>query len=165
MVLNDSTRSAIENAIDNARKMFVIFNTKYMLLISTAPLLIFMMVLLPYPAIAIESSNGIIINPNTNKIYVFNSDNKSVSVIDGKTDKVLTNVPVGKTSTLPVNIDPGMVAIGGVIITAFVGIITYRQGLTTTRKDMLKDIILPLVNEFNNDSMKTAKADIGIGQG
>ena len=146
--------------------LFVVFNTKiektYMVLISAAPLLIVMMVLLPYPAIAIEPSNGIVINPNTNKIYVFNGDGKSVSVIDGRTDKVVMNVPVGKTNASILNIDSGMVVqilgISAGIITGIVGIVTYHHGVITAKKETLTDIIFPLVKEFDNDSqMKMAK--------
>ncbi|MGI0060249.1 MAG: YncE family protein, partial [Nitrosotalea sp.] len=39
-----------------------------------------------------SSNNGISINPDTNRIYVSNSDN-SVSVIDGLTDQVISNIP------------------------------------------------------------------------
>lgn len=43
-----------------------------------------------------ESPWAISINPSTNKIYVTNFGNDSVSVIDGKTDTVIRNITVGE---------------------------------------------------------------------
>jgi YVTN family beta-propeller protein len=34
------------------------------------------------------------IDPSTEKIYVMNTDNKSISVIDGKTNKLVTDIPI-----------------------------------------------------------------------
>jgi YVTN family beta-propeller protein len=146
---------------------------KYILLVSTTSLLIFIIILMPYPAKAIESSNGIVINPNTNKIYVSNGENKSVYVIDGKTDKVVMNVLLGKTIPAFLNVDPGTIVqvlgISAGIVTAIVGIVTYRQGVVTRRKDVLKDIMYPLIKEFDQESpeMITSKDildDIPISQ-
>ncbi|MDR4492404.1 MAG: hypothetical protein R2685_16165 [Candidatus Nitrosocosmicus sp.] len=46
-----------------------------------------------------KEPTNIAVNPETNKVYVVNSDSGSVSVIDGKNDKVITNVKVGENPT------------------------------------------------------------------
>jgi hypothetical protein len=108
---------------------------------------------MPFPAQGSDSSNDIIINPNTNKIYVYAGDNKSISVIDGKTDEVVKTISLEKSTAAPVNIDPSLViqilGIAGGIATAIVGLVTYRQGVATTRKDVLKDIIFPLIKDYD----------------
>jgi YVTN family beta-propeller protein len=38
---------------------------------------------------------NIVINPNTNKIYVMNTENKTISVIDGNTNSVIKTIKVG----------------------------------------------------------------------
>jgi YVTN family beta-propeller protein len=95
------------------------------------------------------------IDPNTDKIYLVNSDNKSISVIDGKSNKLVTNIPViGEHKT---TVDPNTLAswaaVGatiGAIVTAGIGLSTYRQGQVLKKKDIQKDIVFPLISEFDN---------------
>jgi YVTN family beta-propeller protein len=105
---------------------------------------------------ALESPNAIVVNPNTNMIYLSN-DNKTVSVIDGKTNKIIATIPSGKqqeTSFDIGNITDKMAAGGTIaaIVTALIGIRTYKQSQVLKNKDVLKDIIYPLVEEFDNRS-------------
>ncbi len=46
-----------------------------------------------------KEPTDIAVNPETNKIYVVNSDSDSISVIDGKNDKVTANVQIGENPT------------------------------------------------------------------
>jgi YVTN family beta-propeller protein len=53
---------------------------------------------------------GIAVNPNTNTIYVANTNSNTVSVIDGKTNKVTSNLTVGMfPSGIAVNPNSGIV--------------------------------------------------------
>ncbi len=45
---------------------------------------------------ATKLSNSLVVNPNTNKIYVTNPTLQKVSVIDGKSDSIIENIPVGR---------------------------------------------------------------------
>jgi YVTN family beta-propeller protein len=43
-----------------------------------------------------EAQNLNPVNPNANRIYVANADDNTTSVIDGKTNKVITDIKVGQ---------------------------------------------------------------------
>ena len=45
-----------------------------------------------------KGASNIAVNPSTNKVYVFNSDSDTISVIDGLHYKLEANVLVGKAS-------------------------------------------------------------------
>jgi YVTN family beta-propeller protein len=109
-------------------------------------------IVLPYHVRAQESSN-LIVNPNTNKIYIYNNDNKSILVIDGETNKVISNIPLELSNSSIISIDPDtsiqILAVAGGFITAFVGLRTYYQSQMLRKKDILKDIVFPLKNDFD----------------
>jgi YVTN family beta-propeller protein len=52
-----------------------------------------------------ETPDGIAINPVTNKIYVSNGYTNTISVIDGKTNSVVKNIPVG-TAPMRLAVNP-----------------------------------------------------------
>jgi len=69
--------------------------------------IIFIISIGTFPAFSFEVSQikvganpwAVSINPTTNIIYVTNSGNDSVSVIDGKTNSVIKNIIVGENPT------------------------------------------------------------------
>ena len=75
--------------------------------------ILFLYVFSPHPLIPQPKSLQIIgdgpiavsVNPSTNIVYVANYDNNTVSVIDGKTNRVIANVTVG-TSPNAVSVNP-----------------------------------------------------------
>lgn len=46
---------------------------------------------------------------------------------------------------------------GGGLVTLFIGLRTYQQGQILKKKDVLKDIVIPLMQEFDSQKFKVAK--------
>jgi hypothetical protein len=50
-----------------------------------------------------------------------------------------------------------LIAVAGGLVTVTIGLVTYRQSQTIRKKDIMKDIIDPLINEFDSPKFKIAK--------
>lgn len=101
-----------------------------------------------------KSSNAIVIDSNTGKIYVSNSENNMLSVIDSKTNKLVANIPIGSEHRAVFNSDTvapwaTVAATIAAIATAAIGIRSYRQGQIVNKKDIQKDIVIPLIKEYD----------------
>lgn len=138
------------------------YEIKYNCLFWILGILLIVTLLIPSLVHAKEFTNDIVLNPTTNKIYVDNSENRSISVIDGKTDKVVTKIPLEGSAQHQMVTDPNIViqvlTLTGGFVTAFVGLRTYYQSQTLRKKDILKDITYPLMKEFyDSETMTVAK--------
>jgi hypothetical protein len=49
-----------------------------------------------------------------------------------------------------------LIGVVGGLITVTIGLITYRANMTLKKKDIMKDILVPLMNEFGSDKFKVA---------
>lgn len=120
---------------------------------------------LPSLSNAQESSDVMVVNPETNKIYLFNENNKTISVIDGNNNKLLANIHLeGKKSnilswSMITNNIPIIGTLAG-IITVIIGLFTYGQSQTIKKKDIQKEIVFPLIDEFDNKSPNTTLAKL-----
>jgi hypothetical protein len=79
----------------------------------------------------------------------------SISVIDCKTNRLVTNIPIGSQNQSLFDTDTltqwaGILGTSGVIATAIIGIWTYKQGSVIRKKDKQKDIVLPLIHKLTN---------------
>jgi hypothetical protein len=50
-----------------------------------------------------------------------------------------------------------LIAVAGGLVTVTIGLVTYLQSQTIRKKDIMKDIIDPLINEFDSPKFKIAK--------
>jgi len=81
-----------------------------------------------------RSPTAVAVNPDTNVVYVTNSNSDSVSVIDGKTDAVLGTVGVGNIPVgISVNTKTNMVY----VINSHPGTVSVINGTTNTVSDTL----------------------------
>jgi YVTN family beta-propeller protein len=138
------------------------FQEKHIFLVLLGTLLLFSIISLSQ-IYANEPLNSIVINPDTNKLYVSNSDNKSIFVIDGRTNKILATILVGKQQEAIFNAEnitqvATIMGTAGGIATAIIGLSVYRQSQILKKKDILKDIVFPLKKEFDKSpQIKIAK--------
>jgi hypothetical protein len=113
----------------------------------------------PFLVYAEQSSGDMLINPITNKIYFLNKDNKTISIIDGNSNKILSSISLEGERPSIFNLDAvnsNIPIIGTIvgIITAMIGLITYRQSQGIKKMNLQKDIVFPLVDEFDNKSLE-----------
>ena len=84
------------------------------------------------------------VNPNTNMVYVLNGFSDSVTVIDGSTNEVVGNIPVGYVEYTTMVVDPysNMIYVGA---TSDGGQIVVVDGSTNTLVAKIPDQIPPLI--------------------
>lgn len=107
---------------------------------------------------ALESTSTMVINPQTNKIYIFN-ENKTISILDGNNNKIISSINLDdeKSNTIDWTVISDNIPIIGTlggIITLIIGLFTYRQSQILKKKDIQKEIVFPLIDEFDNKSPK-----------
>jgi YVTN family beta-propeller protein len=112
------------------------------------------------PSIALAQSSDMVVNPNTNRIYIRDSDNKSILVINGETNKALSNIPL-HSNPIWLRLEPSTIiqifTVAGGFVTVYVGLRTYSVSQTLRKKDIVKDIVFPLKEQFDMEEVETAK--------
>ena len=86
-------------------------------------------------------------------------------MIDGKTNKLMTNIPIKDQhrtffDTSILTPWAAIVATLGAIVTAIVGLRTYNQGQILKKKDIQKDIVFPLISEFDKPEGELQRAKL-----
>lgn len=87
-----------------------------------------------------------------------NVDSKLVDPIN-RSAQSLTNVTINGTN--PINDDRQLlinaIVAGAGLVSLFIGLRTYQQSQILKKKDILKDILIPLMQEFDSQKFKVAK--------
>jgi len=97
-----------------------------------------------------------VVNANDRPLLTISKDNTVTIVSKGNTTLTLSGSnpsDLASQGQLYISI---ATAVGG-IVAVFIGVQTFRQSQAIKRKDIMKDIILPLLQEFNSEKMKMAK--------
>jgi len=118
---------------------------------------LFVSLIMTFSVYAQKSPTTIAIDPNTDKIYVSRNEGNTLSIIDGKTNKLVANIPMGDQHQTTYNAETvvpwaAIAATAGVIVTAIIGIRSYRQGQVVYKKDIQKDVVFPLIKEFDEST-------------
>ncbi len=142
----------------------ILFLAALMLILISLPLI--SSAVFPSNAQAVESSNTIT-NPFTNKTYLVDGNIKSIFVIDGETNRIISTIPFEKSNSNQFGIDPNILiqalTVAVAAATALTGIRTaiksHKENEATRKKDTMKDIILPLIDEFDksDEAIRFAK--------
>jgi hypothetical protein len=87
-------------------------------------------------------------------ISLLNKVKSSVDILSLNIDKILTEKD---NDTFDWQIVINAFTAGGGILAVFIGLASYRNSQSLRKKDVLKDIILPLISEFDSEKLKLAK--------
>jgi hypothetical protein len=88
---------------------------------------------------------------------LFNGDNITIIVSNSTQNSKTDNQNAITTTGLLKDIIPPLGGLFLGIVTAIVGLYTYSNSASLKRKEILKDIIYPLFDEYNSTKIKTAK--------
>lgn len=103
-------------------------------------------------------ADDVLLNPQKNKIYFFSEDNRTISIIDDNNNKIISTIHLEDRKQPAFNFDfinNNFIPIVGIIlgsVTAYVGLSTYRQSQALKMMALQKDIVFPLVEEFDKKS-------------
>jgi hypothetical protein len=88
-------------------------------------------------------------------VFVYGQNNKSLIFTLPNDTSITIKGPSVSNDNIQLIINASTAFAG--IFTLFLGIRTFRQSQILKRKDILKDVIIPLMEEFNSDKLKLSK--------